>query len=325
MSKTCEDQSDHQMKICQPRALKTAMYSPHEFTMRSLEDYVRYQAPFFSFFHTLDAVKQGSVLEIGSGSGRALLDLKAKYPSIKAYGTNLKGYGRSQADGSADDLWNVANHFNVTVYCNHRDIPSFPVILETCPIQSENFTKLFESGKFDFIFSRHTFNEGKLAAHESGIFIPRLLPFLKVGSPAMIHMIFGAFHSTSDNKYYPILKVWNIISKDAERQRVSVVLYHTLCYASEFCISVIFKKCPPGAALHKTYRDCIIPPDIRHRLPPPDWLSPELARVAKLATDGTRPKNENVGPPYAHKYMRHFVAALDRWEQEGAIIAAHTL
>jgi hypothetical protein len=65
-------------------------YIPSELTLRPLEDYLRYQAPFLSFLHTLDLKSGGSVLEIGSGSGRALLDLKAAYPATKVYGTNLR-------------------------------------------------------------------------------------------------------------------------------------------------------------------------------------------------------------------------------------------
>jgi hypothetical protein len=320
-----EDKID-QLRICISR--KTVGYSPSELTMRPLEDYVRYQAPFFSFFHTLDVAKQGSVLEVGCGSGRALLDLKAEYPSIKAYGTNLKGYGFAQGNGSPAAFWSVANHFDTPVYCDQHGSPSFPVILETHPIQSPKFTTLFQPETFDFIFSRHSLNQGKLAANESHIFIPRLLPLLKVGSPAMIHMLGGTFHSTSDNKYYLILKVWNIVSKDAAQRRVSVVLYQTLCYASKFCISVVFKKCAPGAALHGTYKDCIVPPSINHRLPPPDWLVPELARVARLAKDGKMSLQEmafgdNSTFRYAHEYMATFVKALDRWEQQGTIAAAH--
>ena len=293
--------------------------------MRPLDDYIRYQAQFFSFFHTLDTVNGGSVLEIGSGSGRALLDLKGLYPNIKAYGTNLRGYGFAQGNGSASALWNVAQYFDIKVNCDRTGAPNFPVIIETHPIQSHEFSAIFEPETFDFIFSRHSLNQGKLAANESHIFIPRLLPFLKVGSPAMIHMLGGTFHSTSDNKYYPILKVWNIVSKDAAQRRVSVVLYQSLCYSSKFCISVIFKKCAPGARLHRTYRDCIIPQALAFRLPPPSWLPRELARVAALETLGGRVSLEEMAFGdgktfrYAHDYVRHFVRALDSWEQRGEI------
>ncbi len=295
--------------------------------MWPLEDYLRYQAPFFSFLHILDAAKEGSVLEVGSGSGRALLDLKAEYPSIKAYGTNLRGNGFVQGKGSVEDFWTVANHFDIPVYCK-QDSPSLPIIIEAQPIHSANFSKLFEPEMFDFIFSRQLLNQEKLTAEESYIFIPRLLPLLKVGSSAMIHMLGGAFHATSDNKYHPILKVWNIVSNDSDAQwrRVSVVLYQTLCHMSYFCISVIFKKCEPGAALHGTFGDCIVPPGISHLLPPPGWLVQELARVAGLARDGGMSAGERAPGDasalrYAHACVARFVAALDGWERQGAVPA----
>ncbi len=321
---TSIDGIDRPLQICQSKQ-KTTNYTHRRYTMHSLDDYLRYQAPFFSFFHALDSAKQGSILEVGCGGGRALLDLKSEYPSIKVYGTNPTSH--DNFNRTAEAFWDVANHFDIPVYCDHQGRPSFPVILETHPIQSAKFTTLFQPGTFDFIFSRHALYQGKLAANESYIFIPRLLPLLKVGSPAMIHMLSGTFHSTSDNKYYPILQVWNIVSKDAEQTRVSVVLYQTLCYASAFCISVLFKKCAPGAALHGTYHDCIVPPSISHRLPPPGWLLPELARVARLAKARQFSSNRTGSPPadgggpfrYAHAYMARFVAALDRWEHDGAI------
>ena len=295
-------------------------YIPSELTMRPLDDYVRYQAPFLSFFHTLDMKRGGSVLEIGSGSGRALLDLKGAYPTISVYGTNLRGYGFQQSNGSADALWDVADYFDIPVNCDQNGAPNFPVLLETYPIQSEEFTTLFEPGTFDFIFSRHSLNQGKLLTNESHIFIHRLLPFLKVDSPAMVQMLGGAFHPTSDNKYYPILKIWNIVSNDAAPQRrVSIVLYQTLCYASKFCISVVFKKCAPGAKLHRTYRDCVIPDTFQYDLPPDGWLVSELARVGRLATKGVASAVKRKCLRYPDEYMANFVRALDRWEQLGSV------
>ena len=312
LSTLSEEKIDHLKRCSIP---KSGGKLPSELTMWPLEEYLRYQAPFFSFFHTLDAAKEGSVLEIDSGSGRALLDLKAEYPSIKAYGTSMNEHG------SVENFWIVANHFNISVYCK-QDHPSLPIILEAHPIQSENFSMLFKPETFDFIFSRQFLSQDKLTANESHIFIPRLLPLLKIGRPAMIHMLAGSFHQTSDNKYYPILRVWNIAGRDAEQPRVSVVLYQTLCRASSFCIAVLFKKCAPGAALHGALGGCIVPPAISHLLPPPDWLLPELARAAALAESQGGPAGGGAaGLRYAHASVANFVAALDGWERRGAVPA----
>ncbi len=195
------------------------------------------------------------------------------------------------------------------------------MLIETHPIQSKEFNTISHPEMFDFIFSRHSLNQGKLATNESHIFIHRLLPFLKVGSPAMIQMLCGTFHATSDNKYYPILKVWNIVSKGPKQLRVSIVLNQTLCYASKFCISVVFKKGAPGAKLHGTYKDCIIPQTLNYCLPPDGWLLRELARVGRAETRGVASAVKRRCLRYAHAYMANFVRELDRWEQQGATAA----
>ena len=294
-------------------------YAPNPLTERELEDYIRYEGTFLSFFLLLSRLNEtAKILEIGTGSGRALLEIKAMYPKMEVFGTNLKGYGFAQTNGSEQSFWAIGSHYQIPIYCDSNQVPLFPTVKETHPIQSPNYTADFENITFDFIFSRHALNQGKLAPHESHLIIPRILPLLKVDSLAMIHLLGGTFHPTSDNKYYPILKVYNVVlksEKDQPRQRISFVIYQSLCFPDTFCINIAFKKCPPNFRLHWQYEDCIVPFTLFYVDPPKDWLLSELARISNVE-NVTRQKKIY---KYAHDYMANLMHALKRWVKKGRV------
>ena len=223
--------------------------------MRSLEDYYKYQPHFFSFFSMLDSFQDGVVLEIGCGSGKALLELKAKYPRMQVYGTNLRGYGYSQTNGSIESFWSIALYFGIPVLCDVHGSPGFPIVQETEKIQSPKFADVLPRIGFDFIFSRHSLNEGKLQSFESPLAITQLLPLLKEGRSAMIHLLGGKLHPSTDIRFYPVLSVTNIAPKQPNATgghgRVSIVLYSTLCYLQLHCLGVVIRRClgnVPGAS-----------------------------------------------------------------------------
>ena len=294
-------------------------FEPSGYTNRGLDDYVNYQPRFLSFDSILESVGFGKVLEVGSGNGKTLLELKARHPHIQAYGTNLIGYGLAQINGSEDSLWSIAGYYNLTVYCDAQNTPAFPNIIETAGIQSPDFGKEMELGNFDFIFSRHSLNYGKLKPEESFAFIPRLLPLLKEGSLAMTHILGNTFMESSNNKYHDILGVHNIVDKSksaTESNRVSVVLYQSLCFPTKFCIGVLFKKCPRTARLHPRYQDCIVPHGVSYLYPPAGWLVGELA--AKAAQPNLTWSQQN-DFSYNHKYMVTLLGMLEAWEAKGMI------
>ena len=80
---------------------------PNKVTSRHLADFEDMVPAFIDWQKLLNSVSNGSVLEIGTGAGRALLDLKALYPFANAFGTNHYRDGYSQIEGSIESMWNV--------------------------------------------------------------------------------------------------------------------------------------------------------------------------------------------------------------------------
>ena len=153
----------------------------------------------------LDSFQDGVVLEIGCGSGKALLELKAKYPRMQVYGTNLRGYGYSQTNGSIESFWSIALYFGIPVLCDVHGSPGFPIVQETEKIQSPKFADVLPRIGFDFIFSRHSLNEGQLQSFESPLAITQLLPLLKRCDPHLWHYLGADYGRVSDlNVLWPL-------------------------------------------------------------------------------------------------------------------------
>jgi hypothetical protein len=90
----------------------------------------------------------------------------------------------------------VAKHFNISVGCFDNGKPALPPIFETWGIQSPEYSSVLEGRQFDLIISRHALNNGKLRPSDSAYIIPRILPLLKVGRFAMVHMLYENFRAT---------------------------------------------------------------------------------------------------------------------------------
>ena len=134
----------------------------------------------------------------------------------------------------------------------------------------------------------------------------------------MIHLLGGTFHSTSNNKYYPILRVYNVVTRKKDkrpRNRTSFVIYQSLCYPDTFCISIVFKKCLPTARLHWKNHDCIIPYILYNADPSQDWFLSELARIPTVENSTAQRRIYQ----YTHDYMVNLVGALELWVKNRGI------
>ena len=313
--------------------VSTSSWKPHGFTSRNLAEYEHLVPEFLDFWGLLERTSHGNVLDFGTGAGLALLDLKARHPLARAFGTNLKTYGYPQSDGSDEAMWAVSEHFNVSVHCDAAAAPMFPVILNLGKIQQEPLP--FAAGFFDLVLSRHSLNEGKLLAAESHCALPRLLHVLKPGGAAALHLLFDTgtaallLPDLRDNitvdrpsrapaavpKTDTILSVTNLAAPGAARPHTSIVLYQTAgaCGAdslprTRFCVGVAARRCAAGDPLHPAFGDCVLPPDATLRIAP----------VARNGQPGHPPhRSMQSRTAYHREYLKNLQAWLGRWAAEG--------
>ena len=309
-------------------------WTPNKITSRNLADFEDMIPDFVGWKNLLNRVSFGSVLEIGTGAGRALLDLKSIYPFAQVYGTNYKQYGYSQIEGSNESMWNVSTYFNVRIHCDQSGNPMFPTIIGLGKIQHEWLP--FPSEWFDLIFSRHSLNDGKLEPQESHCFVPRVHKVLKSEGMALLHLLWDTgpvsptlanftdsaqivrdiknnehkfLSSRSLPKTDTILLVTNVV--DHQGKRTSIILFETSgsCGTgprnnTKFCVGMIMKKCAPAEPLHRRYRDCILPNDIQFA--PHGFIK---AEQIQLTVDWRI--------DYHKKYLANLIEFLKQWSHEG--------
>jgi len=121
------------------------------------------------------------LLEVGAGSGHALLDLQAQFPFCQCYGVNYVGYPFPQAGSSSEDLLQTAKTFSVPVWCKSNGTPVLPNVTLIPSLADDNFSLgNFESRFFDAIISIHALNN-KLPWEMSNTYIPKLVRLLAPG------------------------------------------------------------------------------------------------------------------------------------------------
>lgn len=263
-----------------------------------------------------------TVLEIGAGSARAILELNARNPLLQVYGTNKAGYGNGQVE-SVQDMWNSVRNFNVDIQCDKSGKPAWPeIFLFTEGIQTKNLP--VGAGTLDFIISRMSLGRPKIQPYESHLVVPRVLYALKAGGSAFLHIgrcigkespAWGKqdwVQKLGKRVSFTVIKVVNI------GDFASVVLIHngrvahsesmrnnvgggSGCKVGEaYCFSVIVKKCSIYAARHAVTKDCILPPHIQPAEVPGDWL--------EALGDGEE---------YLKQYLTNFIKHLDSWAANG--------
>ena len=73
----------------------------HRFTNRSIADHIDLHPPWLDLLAMLNASRPDfRLLDIGAGSGRALLQLQAMYPAARLVGTNYVQWGQRLAAGA---------------------------------------------------------------------------------------------------------------------------------------------------------------------------------------------------------------------------------
>ncbi len=110
----------------------------------------------FSILNEIERLKkekpenQIKVLELGTGYGRVLIELRRKFPSIQLTGVNLKP---NELFGKKEDYARTALHFGVFTKAELKNIQLPEVVFTN--IDNGNVLP-FKDGKFDLIFSQST-------------------------------------------------------------------------------------------------------------------------------------------------------------------------
>jgi len=140
-----------------------------------------------------------SILEIGCGNGRAILELQNKLPFTHTYCINKEGYTFTQSTNKQDLLF-VAIHYNISIPClfhtnDGKNITSRVILpnIDLFPgIQSSPLP--YNPASFDLILSQHALNEGKVLPNDIKIILPRIAILLKSGGYAALLLLYQRAH-----------------------------------------------------------------------------------------------------------------------------------
>jgi SAM-dependent methyltransferase len=305
--------------FCDAKKVVVSNVMSHAMTNRPLVHYTDMQLPFLPVFQILSGIaSNGSVLEIGAGSGRAILELQSLFPELHVFGSNLAAYGHSQAE-STDELMLVAAHFGIRLPCNKTSV-TVPKIHVTVPLQHPDFPRKLLPA-YDFVFSRHALNQGKLKPHESCLVVPRVLSLLKPsGGLALLNLLYRGFDGMDPElSFRPILHSWTI-SPEGTRENVTFLLYQTMCERSTNCINLMIKRCSTTSQYHPRFGGCIIPIQYDSRTYQPvkskALLQAMYLSVARQSKTLTRVA---LHMKYAWQYMRVLMFSLEAWHELNSI------
>jgi hypothetical protein len=131
--------------------------SRSSYTTRSLKDLKAAMPPFLSFDKYKNEENTRQILEIGCGTGHALVELHALLPNAKLTGTNKKGYQHGQSNNQME-LVAYAKHYKVPIKCNSASKPSIPKLVLTDGIQNKPLD--FSFNCMDLVLSHHALNQG---------------------------------------------------------------------------------------------------------------------------------------------------------------------
>lgn len=186
-------------------------YTPHSFTVRGLDELeYLFKSQRIDLIKYLTSHSKGMmILDFGCGSGHAILQIQEKFPDMNTYCVNKGGYGKSQSENS-QDLIDAAYYFKIQLNCKmNSDEIILPHIDLTPGLVQDQMLNHNYYDKFDFIYSMHALNQGKIEITQSHIWLDKLIPLLKqsINTSRMIlilnkfdfNVIYGA--SYDDNNH----------------------------------------------------------------------------------------------------------------------------
>jgi hypothetical protein len=266
--------------VCPKEVLTSATrFAFHPYTSRGFGEHVTMIHPSFLDAWALFAKrKRMRLLDIGTGSGHALVDIQSRFPDSYLVGTNDLRYEAGKAEVtqalSDADLLASAAAFNVPVHCDCFGRPILPR-LAFLDIMSPHFRGggLFSNRSFHFVTSLLALNgPSKTLEHH---YLPRVIGLLALEGLAVMHVGDAAFGAEdmkvrarvpnaicSDTSIVKTIGKEGTIDaftgKDGDRQ-VSFALClkqaEVVIPQVYYFVTLVAKVCPAGFV----GRDCVLP------------------------------------------------------------------
>lgn len=228
-------------KICEnpPRSVH---YDHHSYTDRGISSMEPMLNP-VQVLQIMSSREAPQILEIGCGSGHALLDLQWRYPTANITGVNKRGYGITQLNATTE-LIDMSIFYNVSLICDVFDVPILPHLVLFDGVGKNQMP--FPNQSFDMIISQNSLDTGKLQSHESVYIISRVARILKDDGVAALglnhhkHYLFE-YSSIKDTMNLTALKSFTV----SYTNRNVSILFYTIGHV----IAVIIKVCLPSSGV----------------------------------------------------------------------------
>jgi len=305
-------------------------YTPHSFTVRGIDELeYLYKSEKLDFYKYLASISYGMILDFGCGSGHAILQIQERFPEMNTYCVNKGGYGKSQSEKS-QDLIDASYYFKIKLPCTINGDIILPHIILTPGLAQDQSLDLNFHEKFDFIYSMHALNEGKIEITQSHIWLDKLIPLLKhsmIRGSRMILILnkfdFNFIYASNNNnttnsieKKNHKIHTWQYYEN---KSYIYVTLYTVILKeynASYFCVSVV--KCK------NAFCRSIVGHNLIHIInsDPTDTIN--IIRTLKINKYGTGTINNNKNPDestnvfrdrYSVEYVWNLLEHLDMKEK----------
>jgi hypothetical protein len=255
------------------RALERSNFTSHGFTSRDwrMIEWL-FHPPFFNASERLAAASRGfHLLDIGTGSGRVLLELQYRFPWATMVGTNSLTYPHSQAM-KADDLLSACAVWKIPVHCRLSEDPFWPILPKiryldvSSPFFRGGTNAAFGRHAFDFVFSSMALNGPSKTIHHP--YLPHVVSLMAPGSVAVLHIGDASFKKPVQKRIGDFGIIDTLSKQDLDGRRVDFVMtckFAPYNWPSPFYfVVVVAKVCLPSELSSEA--NCAYPTPVKSKL-----------------------------------------------------------